>query len=99
VSGTSGMGTAVGPLLAGLPAALARLFRGTGRTVRQSIVQARIERCAVELRDPGRSDRTIAEIAYRNGFKDAALFTRVFVRHYGVPPSRWRRNVAGPAAG
>jgi AraC-like DNA-binding protein len=161
VSGKSGMGAAVGPLLAGLPAALPvldsaaagrlvshaidlvtavflenarhdterearliraerfirtsldddglgpaavadainvsvghlhRIFRSTGRTVCRSIMQARIERCADELRDTGHVGRTIAEIAYRNGFKDAAHFTRVFVRHYGVTPSRWRRD-------
>jgi AraC-like DNA-binding protein len=74
---------------------LHRLFRRTGRTVRQSIMQARIERCAIELRDTGHVDRSIAEIAFRNGFKDAAHFTRVFVRHYGVTPSRWRRNAVG----
>ena len=71
---------------------LHRLFRNTGRTVRQSIMEARIERCAVDLRDTARADRTIAEIAYRNGFKDAGHFTRAFVRHYGVTPSGWRRT-------
>jgi AraC-like DNA-binding protein len=75
---------------------LHRLFRGTGMTVYQAILSARLERCATELRDAAHHDETVTKIAHQNGFKDAAHFTRVFLRGYGETPSRWRRNACQP---
>jgi AraC-like DNA-binding protein len=76
---------------------LHRLFRGTGMTVGQTIRQARLERCAAELRETAHGAETVSEIAFRHGFKDAAHFTRAFTRRYGVPPSQWRNAGTMPA--
>jgi AraC-like DNA-binding protein len=78
---------------------LHRLFRGSGTTVGQSILHARLERCAAELREKAHRAETVSEIAFRNGFKDAAHFTRAFTRCYGVPPSQWRNADVGKSGG
>lgn len=74
---------------------LHRIFRETGMTVSQSILEVRLRRCRKDLVDRALSDRGVAEIAYRHGFKDAAHFTRAFVRRYGATPSQWRRGATG----
>lgn len=72
---------------------LHRVFQGSGKSVRRSLIEIRLRRAARDLRDNECGDRTIADIAYSHGFKDAAHFTRTFTEFYGVPPSVWRRNV------
>jgi AraC-like DNA-binding protein len=75
---------------------LHRLFRDTGTTVNRSLVDLRVQRCAADLRDPRLRHRSVAEIAYGRGFKDAAHFTRAFAARHGTTPSDWR--AAAPAA-
>jgi AraC-like DNA-binding protein len=44
-----------------------------------------------------RGDRPLAELALDLGFADQAHFTRIFKRHVGVPPGRYRgSSVARP---
>lgn len=69
---------------------LHRLYRDTGTTVNRSLLDLRVARCAQDLRDPRLSGRTVADIAARRGFKDAAHFTRAFSARHGMPPSAWR---------
>jgi AraC-like DNA-binding protein len=69
---------------------LHRLFRGTGATLRQTILETRLERCREDLTDLHCRDSTITEIAFRHGFRDPAHFTRAFQRRYGSTPSQWR---------
>ena len=40
------------------------------------------------------TEDTLAAIAYRNGFADQSHFTRIFKRHTGLPPGRYRRAEA-----
>jgi AraC-like DNA-binding protein len=44
------------------------------------------------LRDPRRNGQSVAQIAFTNGFEDAAHFTRAFKRRYAVTPGQWRLN-------
>lgn len=46
---------------------------------------------ARDLLDPRLADRTVAELAARNGFKDASHFTRAFTKRYGQSPREHRR--------
>ncbi len=66
------------------------LFRELDTTVSTWIRERRLERCRTDLLNPALADRTIAAIAARWGFSDAAHFSRVFTTHYGVSPSELR---------
>lgn len=66
------------------------LFREMGTTVSTWVRERRLERCRADLLDPILSDRTIASIASRWGFVDAAHFSRIFKTHYGTSPSELR---------
>lgn len=65
------------------------VFRDTNQTVSQWIRDQRLAACQQELGDPG-NQRTIAEIAYANGFSDQAQFSRTFRRHFGMSPKDYR---------
>ncbi len=66
-----------------------KLLALTGRTPLQWLRELRLQR-AQQLLQEGRL--TIGEIADRCGFADAAYFSRVFARAFGVPPSAWREK-------
>ncbi|WP_368857754.1 helix-turn-helix domain-containing protein [Nonomuraea sp. MG754425] len=44
-----------------------------------------MERCRVDLADPLLSGQTVAQIAARWGFPDAASFSRAFKTVFGMP--------------
>jgi AraC-like DNA-binding protein len=50
----------------------------------------RLEECRKDLARPGSRSITIASIARRWGFTDAAHFSRVFKEAYGLTPKEWR---------
>jgi AraC-like DNA-binding protein len=50
----------------------------------------RLERCRAELADPRAQHRSIAAVAYRWGFPNAAHFSRAFKGAFGITPSDWR---------
>lgn len=66
------------------------LFRELDTTVSTWIRERRLERCRTDLLDPMLEGRTIAAIAARWGFSDAAHFSRIFKTHFGVSPSELR---------
>lgn len=66
------------------------LFRELDTTVSTWIRERRLERCRADLLNPVLNDRTIATIALRWGFTDAAHFSRVFKAHFGTSPSSLR---------
>jgi len=68
------------------------LFAGQGTTVSTVIRQRRLERARADLTDPSFANRTVAAIAARWGFVDAAHFSRVFKQSYGFSPSELRAN-------
>lgn len=66
------------------------LFSDQGATVSNVIRARRLERCYDELVSPLHAGRSVLAIAVRNGFVDAAHFSRTFRAHFGVPPSSIR---------
>ncbi len=70
------------------PAHLSRAFRkACGETLGEFVRRRRVEEAERALA----SDLSLAEIAALAGFSDQAHFTRVFRRHFGVPPGARRR--------
>lgn len=65
---------------------------GLGRSIAGHLWNRRLERAAADLRDPRRVGMSAAQIAFANGFEDAAHFTRAFKRRYACTPGQWRLN-------
>lgn len=63
-----------------------------GHSIASHLWSRRLEQAAADLRDPHRSARSIAQIAFANGFEDAAHFTRAFKRRFSLTPGQWRLN-------
>jgi len=63
-----------------------------GQSIAGCLWDRRLERAAADLRDPRRAHMTAAQIAFANGFEDAAHFTRAFKRRYAATPGQWRLN-------
>lgn len=76
-----------------------RLFEATGKTVSAHINLLRLEACASDLRQSADKNATIAEIAYRNGFRDISYFNRRFKRTFGETPTDYRRRHSGADTG
>ena len=47
------------------------------------------------LADSRQADRTITDIAFSVGFKDASHFTRAFKNTHGCCPREYRRTASG----
>lgn len=72
---------------------LHRVFEDDATTLERYIWQARLERCKAELEAPTPLvRRTIAEVAFANGFRSNAHFCRLFKTEYGVAPSMHRKQ-------
>ncbi len=72
------------------PAHLARVFRARfGISVGAFGRRVRIDWAAAEI---AKGDRPIAEIAAEAGFADQSHFTRLFRRHVGTTPARFREE-------
>jgi AraC-like DNA-binding protein len=75
---------------------LYQLFAEQGLTVAGWIRQRRLERCRRDLADPRLATSSIASIAARAGFTDAAHFSRLFRATHGMPPNEYRRLTRQP---
>ncbi|MEU3568913.1 helix-turn-helix domain-containing protein [Kitasatospora sp. NPDC036755] len=69
---------------------LHKLFEGEGVTVSRLIQRRRLQASAADLTRRGGGDSTVAAVAQRWGFTDAAHFSRIFRAWYGISPSQWR---------
>ncbi|MGD9526948.1 helix-turn-helix domain-containing protein [Pseudonocardia sp.] len=67
---------------------LHRLFAARGITVSRYVRAQRLDRSRADL--VARADATVAEVARRWGFGDAASFSRAYRSRFGVPPSAAR---------
>jgi AraC-like DNA-binding protein len=74
---------------------LDRLFADQPWSVSGLIRHERLEAVRRDLEDPAFRHRSVAVLAARWGFVDAAHFSRVFRQHYGYSPSQ-RRPAASP---
>lgn len=71
-----------------------RLFkRLTGDTVGAYILRRRM---AMAARDLIESNKSITDIAFQYGFESHDVFTRAFIRVYGIPPSKYRHSNGSP---
>jgi AraC-like DNA-binding protein len=75
---------------------LHRLFATEQSTVAGWIRQRRLERVRTELADAARFDVPVSAVAARWGLPDAAHFSRLFRRAYGMPPAEYRRHALLP---
>jgi AraC family transcriptional regulator, positive regulator of tynA and feaB len=76
--------------------ALHALFEETQESVGSLVRRERLARCMADLELP--SAGSVTEIAFRWGFSDAAHFSRVFKREFGLTPSDVRRAALEGAA-
>ena len=70
---------------------LHRLFENEAMTVAAWIRHRRLERCRADLADPARRGQPVSALAARWGLADAAHFSRLFRRAYGMSPADFRR--------
>jgi AraC family transcriptional activator of tynA and feaB len=75
--------------------ALYVLFKEYRMTPGRMIHDLRLERCQKALCDRSQESRSVTEIAFDNGFQDAATFSRLFKAQYGMAPSDCRRKALG----
>ena len=72
------------------PSRLAHEFRARlGVSPGEYVRRLRLEWAAREL---GAGEASVAEVALHAGFYDQSHFSRMFCRHYGIPPAAWRRS-------
>jgi len=67
-------------------------FKSLGQSFGRWLLLARLEACAVALREPAHRARGISEVAYRCGFNDLSHFNKSFRAHFGMTPSEWRHQ-------
>jgi AraC-like DNA-binding protein len=72
------------------PRTLDRLFAGQPWTVSEYIRNERLQAAHRDLQDPRLAHRSVAALAARWCFIDAAHFSRLFRQHFGYPPSQAR---------
>ena len=61
-----------------------------GVSVTSQIWNRRLEQAAADLTDPRYQGRAVSQIAFANGFEDAAHFSRAFKGRFGRTPRDWR---------
>jgi AraC family transcriptional regulator, positive regulator of tynA and feaB len=77
--------------------ALHALFEDADESVAALVRSERLARCVEDLRRP--DGGSVTEIAFRWGFSDAAHFSRLFKRAFGLTPSEVRRDARTLARG
>jgi AraC-like DNA-binding protein len=71
---------------------LHNVFHESGTTVASWIRSQRLDGARRELQDPLHAGKSVAAVAARWGFLDAAHFSRIFRDAFGMSPSDWRRR-------
>jgi AraC-like DNA-binding protein len=77
--------------------ALHALFEDADESVAALVRRERLARCVEDLQQP--DGGSVTEIAFRWGFSDAAHFSRLFKRAFGVTPSEVRREARSSWSG
>jgi len=68
------------------------MHESCGHSIAGHLWSRRLEQAAADLRDPLKVPLSVAQIAFANGFEDAAHFTRAFKKRFGRTPGQWRLN-------
>ena len=87
---------AVAKLLGVTPRYVHLLLKETGRSFTHHLLERRLEKAALMLRDGRWGRRKIADIAVEAGFTDLSYFNRAFRRCFGVTPSQMRDQAGAP---
>jgi len=66
------------------------LLEETGKSFTHHVLERRLDKAAMLLRDPRWRNRKIANVAAEAGFTDLSYFNRSFRRHFGATPSDLR---------
>ncbi len=72
-----------------------RVFSASGMTIGDYIRSRRLEQCRKDLANPQLDRKTITEIAFCRGFSDAAHFSHLFRKKYGISARQFRAQSAG----
>ena len=68
---------------------LRRLFKQeVGQTPQEYLIRLRLDHATTLLRG---EDVSVSEAAFRAGFYDPLYFSRVFRKHMGIAPSKWKK--------
>ncbi|MDR3602674.1 MAG: PocR ligand-binding domain-containing protein [Desulfosporosinus sp.] len=71
------------------PCYVSRIFKqGLGCTLMEYLTQVRVEEAKTMLKNP---KYNVMQVAEESGFEDPAYFTRVFKKHEGITPSRFKQ--------
>ena len=70
---------------------LHRVFEGSGESFAQSLRERRLLQSRLDLSSPAEAHQTVSEIGFRNGFADAAHFSRIFRERFGLSPRSLRQ--------
>jgi AraC-like DNA-binding protein len=68
------------------------LLEETGKSFTHRVLERRLDKAAMLLRDPRWRNRKIADVAAEAGFTDLSYFNRAFRRRFGATPSDIREN-------
>lgn len=77
---------------------LYRLFEDEPETLSASIWRQRLEAARLAILAPSQRRRSLTDIAYSVGFKDAAHFSRMFKATYGASPREFKLSLVRCAA-
>jgi len=69
-----------------------KLFASIGTTFTMYVTARRLEDLSSDLLSPGRSRRSVAELAHHWGFCDLSVFNRAFRRRFGCSPTEYRKR-------
>jgi len=69
---------------------LHKLFQGEVETIHSLILNKRLEKSALLLKDPAYAAHSIEMLAYSLGFSSSAHFSRTFKKRFGCSPSECR---------
>ena len=72
---------------------LGRLFAAQQGSVGRYVLEQRLRRASLDLRDPSMASHRISDISYRWGFASQAHFATSFKKRYGCSPSEFRADV------
>jgi AraC-like DNA-binding protein len=92
-SGDPGLNAiALARLLGITPRYVHLLLEETGKSFTHHVLERRLDKAAMLLRDPRWRNRKIANVAAEAGFTDLSYFNRAFRRHFGATPSDIRES-------
>jgi AraC-like DNA-binding protein len=72
-----------------------RVFSATGMTMGDYVRSRRLEQCRDDLANRSLQEKTITEIAFCRGFSDAAHFSHLFRKKFGISARTFRAQCVG----